>query len=195
LRLSSFFDVDTRMNVFERKAWSIEAEHALQTTTENTARLQKRVESGDAELWRVRSVECDGWLVTQMHPDLLFVWCYHGRGFVPLARALARMALDNGLSRLGWFTYHRGAARIFRHVRPIVVNTMIPGEMRFTLNCEALWQLPKTLVEVSRCGQSAGTTSTSDHSIHKAHERLTRQRTRARNSRPASRIPTVAVTL
>jgi len=176
------------MTVFQRKAWSIEAEHGLQATTLSLARLRRRVESGDAELWRIQAVECEGWLVTQMQADELFVWTYQGRGFVPLARALARLARDNGLRRLGWFTRHIAARRLFRHARPVVIETREPGEFRFTLNCEDVWQLPKTLVERSPSAQSVDTISTSDSSTAKAHARLIRQRQRACGLQVRSRI-------
>jgi len=143
------------MRVFARCGWSIAAEHGLQDTTTNVDRLRKRIESGDAELWRIRSVECDGWLVTQIHPGELFVWCFQGRGFMPLVRSLARIALDNGLPRIGWFTYHVAPKRLFRLARPIVERTSAPGEYRYTLNCEDVWQLPRTLIDPSPSAQSA----------------------------------------
>lgn len=141
--------------------WCREAEQGLSGTTDNMHRLRARVLRGEAELWRVDTRTSRGWLVTEIFTNQLRVWCYQGTGFVPLARDLARIALSNNLRTLGWFTFHRAAKRLFRHIRPVLEPTDIPGESFYTLNCEALCALPKTLVEPLPSRRSAVTTSAS----------------------------------
>lgn len=134
--------------------WNTEAEQGLSRTTDNMHRLRSRVLRGEAELWRVG----DSWLVTEIFPNLLWIWTYQGTDFLQTARTLSRTALSNGLHKIGWFTFHKGACRVFRHARPVIESTDVVGEYRFTLNCEDLCELPKNhLIERQRCDQSAVT--------------------------------------
>lgn len=109
------------------------------------------------EAWECKS----GWLVTEVLSDELFIWCYTGRHFVPELRKLAAIALDHGLSTIGWFTRHEAPYRLFRECRGFVECDRT-GESRFRLNCEDIWQrLPSTLPERRQFAQSAGTASMS----------------------------------
>lgn len=161
--------------------WCIEAEQGLSRTTDNMHRLRARVLRGEAELWRITNADSRGWLVTEIFPDQLRVWCYEGTGFVPLVRELARLALSNHLPLLGWFTFHNAPRRLFRYVRPVIESTDTPGEYFFTLNCEDLCALPKTLVEVSPSRPSADTTSASATVTVPAQLRSIHQRALASN--------------
>lgn len=144
-----------------KHVWNPSAESGLSDTTDNMPRLRGRVLCGDAELWRIENSASCGWLVTELFPDRLWIWCFQGRGFLPVVRSLATIARSNQLSTLGWFTRHSGPKRLFRHIRPIIERTGEPGEFRYTLNCEDLCALPKTLVEMSPSKRSAVTTSVS----------------------------------
>ena len=112
-----------------------------------------------------RFVECwqctDGWLVTEVLSDELFIWCYAGRYFVPLLRKLAGIALDNGIAEIGWFTRHCAPLRVLRYVRGFVEFDGT-GESRFRLKCEDICRaLPLTLPELPRFARSRDTMLTS----------------------------------
>lgn len=146
--------------------------------------IADKIRDGIAQVWRTEN----GWLVTEVFPDLLFVWCYQGRHFLQLSRELARIAIDNGLRQLGWFTFHTGALRLFREVRGIIYPCET-GELEFRLNCEDLCALPKSLIVESRRGQSADTPQRRVSS-QRALPRLIRLRQRAESLRDGSPILT-----
>lgn len=137
--------------------WNVSAEVGLLQTTDNMSRLRGRVLRRESELWRVESCDSVGWLVTEIVPECLWIWTYQGTGFVPLVRTLARIAVSNKLPQIGWFTHHRAPKRVFRNIRPIIELTGEPGEFRYTLNCEELCALQKTLVDRSPSAISVGT--------------------------------------
>lgn len=141
----------------KRVTWSPRVAVALKDTADDGhAYMQERIGKGDAEVWETDG----GFLITEVFPDLLFIWCYQGRDFVPLLRRLARVALDNGLSTVGWFTRHTAPLRLFRAVRGTIQPTDVPGEFRYILSAEDLWQLEKTLPDRLRSARLAVTTST-----------------------------------
>lgn len=124
------------------RPWTDEAERALSGTFANDIgrmRVINGVRSGKLELWNVcvNLQEC-GVLVTERLKDEIFVWCYQGREFFLVSRALAAVAVHNRMRAVGWFTFHRGAVRRYRRFSPEVTDTRIPGEMRFRLNAEGL---------------------------------------------------------
>jgi hypothetical protein len=131
--------------------WTPEVREALAGTFHSElgeAKIRRGVESGKLELWGVvvtlksdnGDVARNGVLVTEVLAEQseLFVWCYQGREYFNVSRALANVACMRGLQYIGWFTFHKAAARRYRKFAPLITETGIAGEMRFRLNAEQL---------------------------------------------------------
>lgn len=102
-------------------------------------RMERGVTKRDLQAWQVAiNGNKVGALITEKLPGEIFVWCYEGRDFFAVSQALAKFAIFNGMSQIGWFTFHKGAARRYRRYAPKIDTTGIPGEMRFRLNAEKL---------------------------------------------------------
>lgn len=108
------------------------------------ARMRRGVESGKLELWGIvvnlPKKSQQGVLITEVLTEQseLFVWCYQGREYFNVSRALAVYAQKVGLRHIGWFTFHKAAARRYRKFAPTITTTGISGEMRFRLEVERL---------------------------------------------------------
>lgn len=127
--------------------WNVATREALRDTFHSELgerRIAQGVRCGDFEAWTVYLSHNDepsheiGTLVTERLNDELFVWCYQGREYFSVSKALAVAALGLGLHHVGWFTFHKGAARRYRHLAPTIMSTGIAGEMRFRIRAEAL---------------------------------------------------------
>lgn len=127
---------------FAPRVWDESAEEQLAQTFHDDfgrRRMARGVNRGDYQLWAAAvNMEPAGMLVTEKLPGEIFVWCYEGRDFFTVSRALAKFAVFNGMGTVGWFTFHKGAARRYRKFAPQIETTGIPGEMRFRLSAERL---------------------------------------------------------
>jgi hypothetical protein len=129
--------------------WDANVQTAFDAIIYDGGVLWKSVQLGQAQLWRIEENDCSGFLATQVYDDLLFVHCFAGRGTVPLMRRLAVLAKSNGLKRVGFFSLHTAAVRVFGRFAEMT-ETPIAGETRFYLDAELLCALPRTLADPSR---------------------------------------------
>jgi hypothetical protein len=123
--------------------WTIEAEHALQETFANELGRARTIRNVRAGKWHLMKVFADGelcgWMVTeQFKGSELFVWCYQGKRFYEVSRALAKLADAHGWPHIGWLTFHLGAVRRYRKFSPTIDYTALPGEMRFQFDSARL---------------------------------------------------------
>jgi hypothetical protein len=128
--------------------WNCDVQTAFDAIIYDGGELWKSVQLGQAELWRVDEDDCSGFLATQTYGDLLFVHCFAGRGTVALMRRLAVLAKSNGLKRVGFFSLHHAARRVFGRFAEMT-DTPIAGEIRYHFDAELLCALPKTLADRS----------------------------------------------
>lgn len=97
--------------------------------------MREKVQSGNAQVWRIG----ESWSITEVFPNLLWIWCHQGKDAVGAAREFARIAADNGLSRVGLFTFHyRAVRRHFRRWPHTCVETETPGEYRIEFDSKEL---------------------------------------------------------
>jgi hypothetical protein len=128
--------------------WDADVQTAFSPILYDGGALWKSVQLGEAQLWRVEESDCSGFLATQVYDDMLFVHCFAGRGTVPLMRRLAVLAKSNGLSKVGFFSLHHAARRVFGRFAEMT-DTPLAGETRYFIDAELLCALPKTLADPS----------------------------------------------
>lgn len=128
--------------------WNCDVQTAFDAILYDGGELWKRVAQGQAQLWRIEEHDCSGYLSTEVFENMLFVHCFAGRGTVALMRRLAVLAKSNGLSKVGFFSLHHAARRVFGRFAEMT-DTPIVGEIRYHLDVEVLCVLPKTLADPS----------------------------------------------
>jgi hypothetical protein len=104
--------------------WSNEAEIGLsETFNGNSVLTRDRVKSGQYQLWKTEN-PC-GFLVTESFRDLGLFWliCFQGVGALQLWVVLASIVAVQGYTRMGCFTRHKAALRLFRRFRPMISLT------------------------------------------------------------------------
>lgn len=144
--------------MIRRIEWNESVAAAFAPITYDGGKLESQVKAGEIELWHVAESDCSGYLATEVFPDMLFIWCFAGRGGIALLRRVGQLARSNGLSRVGFFSMHAATRRVVGPYAEIS-ETEIAGEYRFYLNSEHLCELPATLPERLQFAQSAVTQS------------------------------------
>jgi hypothetical protein len=113
--------------------WSDEAEYGLRDTFFDCKQdIIDGVNSKRMALYRVND---DSWLVTEIIQDMLFIWCYQGQNLVPMVRCLRKVAFNNGLSTVAFFTRLPAAVRALRCFNPQAQPTKINGETLYKIGC------------------------------------------------------------
>jgi hypothetical protein len=118
--------------------WSNEAEIGLsETFNGNSVLTRDRVKSGQYQLWKTEN-PC-GFLVTESFRDLGLFWliCFQGVGALRLWVALAPIVAVQGYTRMGCFTKHKAALRLFRRFRPMISLTA-DSEYRIEIEVEEI---------------------------------------------------------
>lgn len=69
------------------------------------------------------------WLVIQILPGCLWMWCYQGEKITEMTRLFLEVAFRNNLAEMGFFTRHKTVLRFLRKFDPVGNPTDIPGEM------------------------------------------------------------------
>jgi hypothetical protein len=125
-------DTDTkRAYTMVKRAWCKEAADALASTfvgEDGGKRIVDGVMSERLELWRVND---DSWAVTEVLHGMLFLWCYAGRGSVQFVERLILIARKMGLEQVSFFSFHKGAARLWHHYNPRKIPGGNPGEVQY----------------------------------------------------------------
>ncbi len=80
------------------------------------------------ELWRVND---DSWAVTEVLHGMLFLWCYAGKGSIQFVERLIVIARHMGLEQVSFFSFHKGAARLWHHYNPRKIPGGLSGEVQY----------------------------------------------------------------
>lgn len=102
--------------MFERVAWSEEAERGLDETFREAGAdpVRELIDSGQAELWRINRGE--SWMVTRLEGNELNVICLQGRDIHPIAEQVIAHARSQGIDSVRFHTLWRGLGRMLeRH--------------------------------------------------------------------------------
>lgn len=105
------------------RAWCDEAERGLSGALgPDRDEIAAEVNAGKVELWRINDGKA--WLVTCVTRDELIVSCVQGEGLIELGHVLMRLARDNGLRSIRFFTSRPGLARLLRAFSPRPIGTV-----------------------------------------------------------------------
>lgn len=121
----------TRPYTMVKRAWCQEAHEALKSTfvgDDSGKRIVDGVMQERMELWRVND---DSWAVTEIMHGMIFLWCYAGRGSGQFVERLIRIAKGMGLEQVSFFSYHKGAARLWKRYNPRMIPGGQPGEVQY----------------------------------------------------------------
>lgn len=125
-------DTDTqRPYTMVKRAWCAEAQAALAPTFVGDVGMRKAaagVIAEKMELWRVND---DSWAITEVFPGMLFIWSYAGRGSGQFVERMIRVARGMGLEQVSFFSYHKGAARLWKRYNPRMIPGGEPGEVQY----------------------------------------------------------------